>query len=136
MPRLWTNEQRLRAAELARLHHPWKSSTGPRTAAGKIISSRNSYKHGRYSHERTVLTWYVRLAVSRLKRLQTAMNYVDYNYRNELITKYRLPTPQNQKPMALHPHRFGLPVWRPPKPRQKSEEQVIYELLTAQSDDS
>jgi len=137
--RLWTNEQRLRAAELARRHHPWKSSTGPRTAAGKATSARNSLKHGRYSREKTVLRWYVRLAVSRLKRLQTAINTIDFEYRNELITKWGLPTPRDQKPMTFHPYTMGQPIWRKRNqarpPRKKSETQEIYEFLTSQSED-
>ncbi len=39
----WTPERRARQAELIRKTKPWEKSTGPRTEAGKAISSRNAY---------------------------------------------------------------------------------------------
>lgn len=39
----WTPERRARQAQLIRTTKPWEKSTGPRTDAGKAISSRNAY---------------------------------------------------------------------------------------------
>jgi hypothetical protein len=44
--RQWTQEERLRQAELIRSWKPWKKSTGAKTSAGKAISKMNAYKHG------------------------------------------------------------------------------------------
>lgn len=41
MARTWTNEQKSKQAEIIRIWKPWKKSTGPRSAVGKAISSRN-----------------------------------------------------------------------------------------------
>lgn len=71
MPKNWTIEQRNEAARRARLKRPWEYSTGPRTCAGKRTSSRNAYKHGYYSFEKTVLRWYVRLCALRLAQVKT-----------------------------------------------------------------
>ena len=38
----WTPERRARHAEKIRAWKPWEKSTGPRTAAGKAVSSRNA----------------------------------------------------------------------------------------------
>ncbi len=40
----WTPERRARQAELIRGWKPWNHSTGPRTDAGKAISSANREK--------------------------------------------------------------------------------------------
>jgi ribosomal protein L19E len=40
----WTPERRARQAELICNWQPWQRSTGPKTAAGKTKSARNSYK--------------------------------------------------------------------------------------------
>ena len=40
--RAWTPERRARQAEAIRRWQPWTRSTGPRTAEGKAISSRNA----------------------------------------------------------------------------------------------
>lgn len=42
----WTLERRRRQAELIRQWKPWEKATGPRTAAGKGLVSRNAYKGG------------------------------------------------------------------------------------------
>lgn len=39
-----TPEHRARQAELIRTWCPWQKSTGPRTAEGKAITSRNGFK--------------------------------------------------------------------------------------------
>lgn len=44
--RHWTTEERLSQAELIRNWQPWKQSTGAKTPEGKVISSRNAFKHG------------------------------------------------------------------------------------------
>lgn len=63
--RQWTDLQREQAATRARIQRPWRYSTGPRTAIGKEKSSRNAYKHGRFSYEKQVLRWYLRFAIMR-----------------------------------------------------------------------
>lgn len=40
----WTEERRLKQAQAIRRWKPWLASTGPTTAAGKAISSRNASK--------------------------------------------------------------------------------------------
>lgn len=40
----WTDERRARQAILIHQWQPWRHSTGPRTAQGKAIASRNAYK--------------------------------------------------------------------------------------------
>lgn len=42
----WTPERRARAAEVARRVQPWRRSSGPKTPAGKAISSKNGYRDG------------------------------------------------------------------------------------------
>jgi hypothetical protein len=43
----WTDERRARQAEAIRRWAPWTRSTGPRTSAGKAVSSRNAVLRGR-----------------------------------------------------------------------------------------
>lgn len=52
----WTPERRERQAKLIQRWRPWEKSTGPRTAEGKAIVSRNAWKGGR------------RAMISRLRR--------------------------------------------------------------------
>lgn len=40
----WTPERRARQSELIRQWQPWKVSTGPTSAEGKALTSRNAYK--------------------------------------------------------------------------------------------
>ena len=47
--RNWTPKERQRQRELIIQHQPWTRSTGPKTAAGKQICSRNALKHGQRS---------------------------------------------------------------------------------------
>jgi hypothetical protein len=59
--RHWTLEQRQQQAERIRLTRPWDRSTGPRSAIGKQVSSRNADRGGvrfqlrRFSRELTTL---------------------------------------------------------------------------------
>lgn len=46
MDRIWTKEDRLKQAEVAKNHKIWKHSTGPKTKHGKARSSQNALKHG------------------------------------------------------------------------------------------
>ena len=47
--RHWTPEERARQSELIRQQKPWEKSTGPKTEAGKAMTSRNGTTHGLYS---------------------------------------------------------------------------------------
>lgn len=40
----WSNERRARQANMIHLWMPWRAATGPTTAAGKAIASRNALK--------------------------------------------------------------------------------------------
>lgn len=42
----WTLERRAKQASLIRNWKPWAQSTGPRTAEGKAVASRNGFKGG------------------------------------------------------------------------------------------
>ena len=42
----WTPERRARQAEAIQSWRPWGRSSGPRTAAGKAVVSRNAFKGG------------------------------------------------------------------------------------------
>jgi len=44
--RNWTTEQRQRQGASIHAWGPWNHSTGPRTAEGKAIASRNGWKGG------------------------------------------------------------------------------------------
>lgn len=63
MARVWTEEQKQRQRELIQEWRPWEKSTGPRSGAGKLVSSRNAYKGGLWLELRGLLkqtTWIVR----------------------------------------------------------------------------
>jgi hypothetical protein len=45
-PRTWTAEQRQRQREAIQLWQPWKHSTGPKSAEGKLVASRNAWTGG------------------------------------------------------------------------------------------
>ena len=79
MAKNWSPEQREAAAHRAQQNRPWAHSTGPRTFTGKRTSSQNSYKHGRFSYEKQILRWYVRLAALRVKQVKADM--VHYHFR-------------------------------------------------------
>jgi hypothetical protein len=42
----WSPERRAKQAERIRAWSPWAKSTGPRTAEGKAVASRNGWKGG------------------------------------------------------------------------------------------
>ena len=44
--RNWTQQQRQQQAQRIRTWRPWLQSTGPRTAKGKAMASRNAWKGG------------------------------------------------------------------------------------------
>ncbi len=44
--RIWTDEQKQKQREAIKRWQPWSLSTGPRSAEGKKICSRNALKHG------------------------------------------------------------------------------------------
>ncbi len=104
MPRIWTDSDRQAAADRARLHRPWAKSTGPRSFAGKNISARNSYKHGRFTYEKQILRWYVRLAALRVKQLNAHFQHYLHKRENELIRKWGLPTPSHPDIKAFYPY--------------------------------
>jgi hypothetical protein len=54
--RLWTPEQRLRQGEAIRRWKPWRLSTGPRTAEGKIRSSRNALARNHLATIKSLMT--------------------------------------------------------------------------------
>lgn len=57
----WTPQRRARQAEVIRSTQPWLHSTGPRSAAGKAISSRNATRFRDDEHSRRIF-----LALDRL----------------------------------------------------------------------
>ena len=90
--RVWTPEQRLEQSRKLRERQIWLRSTGPRTAAGKKISSLNAVTHGHRSMPyrrhamifRMMMAWqrdYVRIMTNRQKTT------------NELIDRMRLSSP-------------------------------------------
>ena len=137
--RQWTEEDRQNAALRAKLYRPWLSSTGPRSLIGKATSARNSYKHGRYTYERQLIRWYIRLAAHRNKQIRAHLNVENHKRENELIAKYGLRPKYQPKPLTFHPYMFGQPIKMRRKgvrtPRKKSESQEIYDLLTIRSED-
>jgi hypothetical protein len=40
----WTEERRQRQAEIIQRWQPWAKSTGPRTAEGKAVASKNAHR--------------------------------------------------------------------------------------------
>lgn len=102
--RQWTDKQRHEAAERARLHKPWSHSTGPRSALGKRTSSRNAYKHGRFTYEKQILRWYVRLAALRLNQFKAHLLNEKQKFENELITKWKYHDRKKPDIMAFYPY--------------------------------
>jgi hypothetical protein len=104
MPRQWTDQQKEDASIRAKLSQPWRNSTGPRSAEGKRVSARNSYKHGFYSYEITLIKWYARFATMRLKQLNVRINIKLQKQRNELITREKGHPIFSPDLMTFYPH--------------------------------
>jgi hypothetical protein len=51
----WTPERRLRQAMLIQSWRPWERSSGPQTATGKAVVSRNAFKGGTRPEMRRLL---------------------------------------------------------------------------------
>lgn len=102
--REWTDAQRAAQGRKIRNHQIWLKSTGPKTRTGKSTSSRNSYKHGRFTFEKQVLRWYVRLAVKRLKQINCKRRYEEQKRENELRNKYGFPKPKRPDINAYYPY--------------------------------
>jgi hypothetical protein len=74
----WTAERRARQSAAIRRWCPWNRSTGPRTKAGKTVSSLNACRHGgrsagiRAFKAVIALARSMRLAILRYSRLQQA----------------------------------------------------------------
>jgi len=51
----WTPERRARQAEAIRSWRPWERCSGPQTAAGKAVVSRNAFKGGTRPEMRRLL---------------------------------------------------------------------------------
>lgn len=96
MTKGWTEERRKKAAESIRKTKPWEKSTGPRTAKGKIASSKNAFKHGLYGRDAKEI---IRLLQANREFVKGALNLARSSFiRNELIknlmkTKAAPPTP-------------------------------------------
>lgn len=73
----------------AKMHRPWRFSTGPRTAAGKAAISQNAYKHGlrsaRYIAAYRALVARLRLQRARHALMTSALN-LPKNHKNPPIT--------------------------------------------------
>lgn len=113
--RSWTPQQRAEQARKLKERKIWLKSTGPRTARGKRISSRNSYKHGAYSFEIQTLHWYVRLAALRLKQCKAHKIMEKQKMRNELRDS-------NPRPyLNLLPSDVALAIIRAEKDKKRRE---------------
>jgi hypothetical protein len=80
----WNAERRARQAAAIGTWKPWARSTGPRTAAGKARSSRNSYKNGMYNAEMQLLQAALRRYGSMIR---TAERLFPAKMKNELMDK-------------------------------------------------
>ena len=84
----WSPERRARQAARIRVWAPWARSTGPKTAAGKIKSAANSYKHGRRDRDTRLIS----KALSAQSRFLRGVNLYIYartqNPANELLARW------------------------------------------------
>jgi hypothetical protein len=84
----WSPERRARQAVRIRLWAPWARSTGPKTAAGKMKSAANSYKHGERAHARRLMSKAL-LAQSRFMRgVNLYIRARRLNTANELLASW------------------------------------------------
>jgi hypothetical protein len=66
----WTPERRARQAALIRTWKPWERSTGARTAAGKVRSSRNADKPESFNRQMQAMRKEVAALVSQAKEIR------------------------------------------------------------------
>jgi hypothetical protein len=99
----WSFAQREAARQRALSCQPWKHSTGPRSQRGKIISSRNAYKHGGYSQDIKDIRLMLRMMAMRLailKEIQKTKHAAERKKsRNELSSRQTLL--RVQKPCGM-----------------------------------
>ena len=86
--RAWNDAQRAQAAARARVLKPWKHSTGPKTAAGKLRSSMNAYKHGHNTRAYRELKWVLREQARYLRELNA------WRIRCKCLESVSLPAPE------------------------------------------
>lgn len=72
--REWTPEQRAEQSRKLRERKIWQSSTGPRTAEGKAISSQNGLKHGGRSRHRSAFNAVLR-KFAEMAKIYTFLNH-------------------------------------------------------------
>jgi hypothetical protein len=65
----WTAERRALQSVLIRRWRPWERSTGPRTAAGKLVSSRNASRPGLIRQHLEAIEADLRMARSMVNRV-------------------------------------------------------------------
>ncbi|NCO03489.1 MAG: hypothetical protein GW903_04790 [Alphaproteobacteria bacterium] len=87
--RPWSPQKRARMAKLAKIHRPWRFSTGPRTQKGKAASCQNAYKHGlrsaRYIAAYRALIHHLRVQRARHALMTSALN-LPKTHKNPPIT--------------------------------------------------
>ena len=72
----WTQERRARQAALIRTWRPWECSTGPRTAAGKVRSSRNADMPDSFNRRLKELKREVKAMVQQAKEIRLRLPVV------------------------------------------------------------
>ena len=96
----WSAEQRLAAANRCRIISPWKKSTGPRTDAGKFMSSQNAFKHGGFSAESKSIRAWLCDASRRIKWIKAA--YRHYEYMQKHAPTKISPNELSSNPITCH----------------------------------
>ncbi len=83
----WTEERRKKQREIINRSRPWEKSTGPRSRKGKIISSRNAYKHGHRGRNHKILLRALRLNKDFVEaiKLYTVQDLLEKSRTNELL---------------------------------------------------
>lgn len=105
---VWSEERRQKQREIINRNRPWEKSTGPRSRKGKILSSRNAYKHGNRGRGRKALRRALRLnkAFVEAIKLYTVQELLEKSRTNELL-KDRLnsmltpPTPGRESERTI-----------------------------------